>query len=393
MTAKQNNEIKAFLSPKNNRYHVVINWYDDNNKRQRQWVATGISVKGNNKRKAETRKNEILDEWKIKILNKGDNYLFADYLKTWVIDSKNRLSPTTYDVYEHMMEKHIYPYFHKLNLNLNEVTPTIIQQYYTTKQNEGLSSNTVIKHHAVMRTALQDAIPKIILENPCDLINKKNKPKRTKYHGVFYNEQELRTLLNVAKGTPLEVVIFIAAYFGLRRSEVIGLKWDAIDFTNRTLRVQHKVIRQKVDGKMSEFATDELKTESSYRVLPLDDNLIEFFMNHKHQQNENRTRNGDSHINEYNDYVCVNELGDRLKPDYVTDNFNTLLKRNNLKKIRFHDLRHSCASLLLAIGYTMKEIQEWLGHSDYLTTANIYGHLEQGNRKYIIEGLSNALSA
>ena len=98
-------------------------------------------------------------------------------------------------------------------------------------------------------------------------------------------------------------------------------------------------------------------------------------------------------MNEYNDYICVNELGNIINPDYVTSCFGKIIKRNSLKKIRFHDLRHSCASLLLALGYSMKDIQEWLGHSNYQTTANLYSHVDPRNKKNMIMGLSNALTA
>ena len=89
--------------------------------------------------------------------------------------------------------------------------------------------------------------------------------------------------------------------------------------------------------------------------------------------------------------MCVDELGGLINPDYVTDMFGKIIKRNDLKRIRFHDLRHSCASLLLALGYSMKDIQEWLGHSNYQTTANLYSHIDPRNKKNMIQGLSNAL--
>jgi len=379
----------ANLYEKNERYHVMLNWYQDEKRKQKS-VTTGILVKGNNKRKAEARKNDVLREWEVKILKKDESILFADHLKSWILDSKKRVQPTTFDVYEHLLEKHLYPYFIKLGIELQKVTSDIIQQYYSCKINEGLSSNTVIKHHAVMRTALQNAYKsKLITDNPCDFADK---PKRTKFRGEFYNADEIKTLLEIAKGTPLETVIFITAHFGLRRSEIIGLKWNAIDFDNHTLTIKHKVVRMKENGKLINYATDELKNESSYRVLPLDDYLISYLKNLKHIQSQNRERNGNSHNNEYNDYICVNGIGDLINPDYVTGYFSKIIKRNNLKHIRFHDLRHSCASLLLALGYSMKDIQEWLGHSNYLTTANLYSHVDPRNKKNMIKGLSSALS-
>jgi integrase len=99
-------------------------------------------------------------------------------------------------------------------------------------------------------------------------------------------------------------------------------------------------------------------------------------MNLKAQQKENRALCKSSYNNDYLDYICVDEMGNRLKPNFITENFRLTLDNNKLRRIRFHDLRHTCASLLLANGVSMKEIQEWLGHSDFGTTANIYGHLD-----------------
>jgi len=297
---------------------------------------------------------------------------------------------TTYDVYAHMVEKHIYPYFKPLNVTLRNVNPAVIQKYVNDKISEGISPNTVIKQYAVIRTALQQAYRmKLIKENVCDLVEK---PKRSKYHGEYYNADEINALLNVAKGSPIETPIYLATYFGLRRSEVIGMRWSAVDFTNRTIKVKHKVVVGKKDGKVTTHATDDLKTESSYRELPLDDTLHMYLQNLKQQQNANRERNGNSHNSEYDDYICVNELGELINPDYITHYFAKIIKRNNLKRIRFHDLRHSCASLLLALGYAMKDIQEWLGHSNYQTTANLYSHVDPRNKKSMIQGLVSAIT-
>jgi integrase len=310
-------------------------------------------------------------------------------VRDWVSMSQPKLQATTYMNYVHMANKHICPYFEELGLLLKNVTPDVIQRYHHTKLKSGLNPNTIIKHHAVIRSALQYAVKsRLIKENPCDFVDK---PKRQKYNGTYYNAEEIKQLLAVAKGSPIEVPIFLAAYFGLRRSEVIGLKWSAIDFTSGLLAVRHKVVRALENGKLVNIATDELKTHSSYRALPLDESLLEYLTGLKRQQTENRELCGTSYCVEYEDYVCVNPLGVLLNPDHVSGAFQSLLKRHRLKPIRFHDLRHSCASLLLSLGYSMKEIQEWLGHSNYQTTANLYSHVDPRNRKSMIQGLSGAL--
>jgi integrase len=292
--------------------------------------------------------------------------------------------------YDHMLKKHVYPYFKGTQILLRNVTPDVIQKYYSAKASEGLNPNTIIKHHAIIRSTLQHAVKiKLLKENPCDFTDK---PKRKRYVGEYYNAEEVKQLLNVAQGSSVEVPIFIAAYFGLRRSEVLGLKWSALDLSNGSLKVCHKVVRALENGKLINVATDDLKTEASYRVLPLDAPLLEFLTAVKRRQDWNRKVCGDSYALEHEDYVCVNDMGVLLNPDYVSDVFSKIIKRNGLKHIRYHDLRHSCASLLLSLGYSMKDIQEWLGHSNYQTTANLYSHVDPRNKKNMIQGLTGALN-
>jgi len=377
------------LKERYNTYYIILNFKDNCGKRKQKWIPTGLSVK-NNKRKAEKMLTEVIAEYSDTPYIESAKVLLCDYIKSWVNASKSKVQVTTYDGYVCMLDKHIYPYFKRLGVELSNVTPAIIQKYYNDKLAAGLNPNTVIKHHAIIRSSLQQAYKaKLVRENVCDLVEK---PKRRKYYGEFYNAKEINTLLALAKGSTIEIPIYLAAYFGLRRSEIIGLRWDAIDFTSCTLTIKHKVVRAKKDGKMTVEATNDLKTQSSYRILPLDDTLISYLQELKRRQDENRKRNGNCHIHEYDSYICVNEMGDLINPDYVTDVFGKIIKRNNLKHIRFHDLRHSCASLLLALGYSMKDIQEWLGHSNYQTTANLYSHIDPRNKKNMIQGLVNAIN-
>ncbi|MCL2605625.1 MAG: site-specific integrase, partial [Defluviitaleaceae bacterium] len=189
------------------------------------------------------------------------------------------------------------------------------------------------------------------------------------------------------------VPVFIAAYFGLRRSEVIGLRWSAIDLTNGSLTVCQKVVRLTHEGKRENYITDTLKTESSYRILPLDKKLITMFTTIKKQQEDNRNLCGDSYCVDYLDYVCVNVMGGLINPETMSRYFSKKIRENGMKVIRFHDLRHSCASLLLSLGYAMKEIQDWLGHANYKTTADLYSHVDPRNKGKMIRGLTSALGA
>ena len=243
---------------------------------------------------------------------------------------------------------------------------------------KGVSANTVIHRHANIRKALQYAYKiGLISNNPADRIER---PRKEPYVGDFYNERELKQLFEAIKGDPLELPALLAAYYGLRRSEVLGLKWSAIDFEKKTITIRHVVTEAEIDGKMTIIEKDRTKTKSSHRVLPLVKPFEDALLRLKEEQNDNRKLCGNSYNTDYLDYINVNAIGERLKPGYLTAHFPLIIERNGLRRIRFHDLRHSCASLLCSNGVSMKEIQEWLGHSNISTTANIYTHLEYNSK-------------
>lgn len=182
------------------------------------------------------------------------------------------------------------------------------------------------------------------------------------------------------KGDRLELCVQIAAYYGVRRSELIGLKWDAIDFENKTISIRHKVVFDRQNGKELFIGDDELKNVSSRRTLPLMPHIEKLLREKKAWQEQNEALMGDSYNKDFDGYVCRDRMGKLITPNYVTRHFKQVIDKNGLKRLRFHDLRHSCASLMLAHGVSMKEIQEWLGHSTYNVTANLYSHLDYSSK-------------
>lgn len=178
------------------------------------------------------------------------------------------------------------------------------------------------------------------------------------------------------KGSKIELAVILGAFYGLRRSEVVGLKWSAIDLVNTTITIKHTVTSGSLNGKLITIEKDRTKNKASLRTLPLVDAFYDLLVQMKDQQEINQQLFKGSYCKDYIGYIYVDAMGERIKPNYITQHFALVLKKNGLRHIRFHDLRHSCASLLLSNGVSMKEVQEWLGHSDYSTTANIYSHLE-----------------
>lgn len=220
---------------------------------------------------------------------------------------------------------------------------------------------------------------------------KTDRPKLDKYEATFYNSKELERLFSVFRGDRMEVVVLIAAYYGLRRSEIIGLRWDAIDFDNNTITIHAKAYNVYEGGKLVVKFENKLKTKASHRTLPLIPYIADVLRAKKEQDEYLSTVLKSGYDHEYDDYICTDELGRLITPNYVTDHFANVIKKYKLKKIRFHDLRHSCASLLLANGVPMKAIQEWLGHSTFHVTADFYSHLDFNSKIDSANTIANIL--
>ena len=208
--------------------------------------------------------------------------------------------------------------------------------------------------------------------------------------GDYYNKDELIKLLEVVKGTKLEFPVFIAVYYGLRRSEIAGLKWSAIDFTYKTLSIVHTVVYCNVDGKAAVVAKDRTKTVKSMRTLPLMPVVEEMLLRMKAEQEQNRQFYKKSYKEQ--GYIYVLADGTPVNPDYITKAFIKFIKNKGLRHIRFHDLRHSCATLMRHEGARLEDIQKWLGHSQISTTEKIYAHFSDEQHKNSARLISNCLS-
>lgn len=380
--------VAGHLREKSGYYYAVLNYTDSLGKRKTKWISTGLTVKGNKKRAEailmDARRNFNPEE--PKVMN-GD-ILFADYMEQWLDIIKSSVAVPTYASYATTVKKIVAPYFRIKEVTLKNLTAKDIQEFYL-KELQRVSASSVIHYHANIHKALKYAVKIDLIDvNPADKVER---PKKDRYVGSFYDSDEVNALFEVAKGTKLELPILFGAFYGLRRSEAIGLKWDAIDFEQNTITIRHTVTSCDIDGKRVLVASDTTKTKSSMRTLPLVPFMRERLLALKEEQKENRRLCGRSYIKDYLDYVCVNEIGDLIKPHYVTTAFPDLLKANGMRHIRYHDLRHSCASLLLANGVPMKQIQEWLGHSDFSTTANIYAHLDYSSKLTSADAMLNGL--
>ena len=373
-------------------YYAIVSYYVDGRRKQKS-VSTGLPVKGNKRRALEFLENlKRTYETKESMENMdGSRLLMTDYMDEWLKIVKPLVERATYKSYDNMVSARIRPHFEKLNLLLTEVEPKHIKMLYDEILEQGYTTNTVIHYHAVLHQALAYAVKNdYILSNPADRVKR---PKKNKHISSFYTKEEILTLLDIAKDDPIYIPIVLSAYYGFRRSETLGMRWSAIDFENKTITVNHKVTELTENGKTIVYAEDKLKTKSSYRTLPLIPVVEEKLLEHKAKLERNQKLFGNNYCKEYMDYVCVDEMGKLFRPNFVSDHFGWLLKKYGLKKLTFKELRHSCASMLVAEGIPMKSIQEWLGHSNFSTTADISSHIDYHAKQQSAAAIGNALQS
>ena len=389
--------ITGSLQKKKGLYYAVLNLYDDYGKRKPKWIPTGYTIKGN-KKKAEEKLEQFKIEYEQKskiqlrdpnIYDKYKNILFCDYMLEWLEKQKGKVEQTTYIGYEQVIKDRLYKYFKAKKIKLVDLKPKHIQDFFDLLFSEGLSGNTIKHYRANISKALKSAvITEIIDSNPAT----KLEPIKVKeYTADYYTQDELLNLMEIIETTPIELPVIIAGVYGLRREEVIGIKWNAIDFKDKTLTIRHTVGRGKIDGVTQFIFKERTKSDAGYRTLPLFDFIADLLRKYKNKYEENKKFYGNTYCNDYKDYICLMENGELMKPGYVTQTFSKILDNNHLRHIRLHDLRHSCGTLLVRNGVPLKDIQIWLGHSNFQTTLR-YAHADVENKRISANVIENKLA-
>ena len=382
--------VAGHLTLKNGRYYAVLNYRNAGGQRKTKWISLGLPEKGS-KRKAEAELARLRAEYEPpkEVGDLSSDMLFADYLLEWLEIAKGRLAVATYSSYAAMIKKPVGPYFRQRNLTLRELEARHLQMFYSEMLRK-VKPNTVIHYHAIIHSALKYAVKTdMLVQNVADKVDR---PKKNSFQPVFLSAEEMQKMFEALRGTKLELPVLVAAFYGFRRGEVLGLKWDAIDFERGTISVIRTVTTITLDGKQTEIEQQSAKTKSSLRTLPLIGSFREYFLQVKETQELNKQVCGNCYNHEYDGFVFVDELGERMRANYLTSAFPKFLEEHGLRRMRFHDLRHSCASLLLANGVPLKHIQEWLGHSDFTTTANIYAHLDYKSKITSAQAMETGLA-
>ena len=330
--------VAGHLTLKNGKYYAVLNYKNAGGQRKTKWISLGLSEKGN-KRKAEAELARLRAEFEPP-KEAGDlssDMLFADYLLEWLEIAKGRLAHATYGAYQGLLKSTIVPYFRKKKLTLRELEARHLQMFYS-EMLRRVTPNTVIHYHAVIHSALKYAVKTdMLIQNVADKVDR---PRKNSFQPVFLSAEEMQKMFEALRGAKLELPVLVAAFYGLRRGEVVGLKWDAIDFEQGTISVKRTVTSTIIDGKYQEFEQQSAKTKSSLRTLPLIGSFREYFMQMKEAQELNKQVCGNCYNYEYDGFVFVDELGERMRVEYLTNAFPKFLESHGLRRMRFHDLRH-----------------------------------------------------
>jgi len=266
-------------------------------------------------------------------------------------------------------------------LELGKITPLHLQTLYSHKLENGridgkggLSRRTVKTMHKIIHCALEKAVKwQIVAKNVADSVES---PKADKFEAKFLNEAQTNLLIERAKNTEIYIPVIIGIYTGMRRGEILGLSWDNINLDKGFIKVV-QALYATTQG--LQFLSP--KTKSSIRTIAIPDSLIKILKRHRINQLENMLKLGE--IYEKNNMVCTYNDGKLFNPKRFSHKFNELLSKNKLPLIRFHDLRHSHASLLVKLGIKPKAISARLGHSNISITMDLYSHLYEDTDKEV----------
>lgn len=385
------------LHEKHGKYYAVFSTKTIDGKRKTEWVNTGVPAVRGNKRQAQQRLNEIIAERKEKQKSRmaSKDILFVDYIDLWLEDVKDTIDTVTYEGYKSYTINHIRPYFEKFNLSLYDVNVNDIENYFKCKstggrldgKEGGLSHASLDRHKAVLSRMFGDAMrePYNLQTNPCRIAKIPKTVVNEDKKISFYTAEQCKNLLDITYGTPLHDMIYLTFIYGFRRSELMGLKWDAVDFDSGIISIKHTVVVHTTI-----IRKDNTKNKCSNRTYPIFDDTLSILKKLKAKQAEYKDLFGNCYID--SGYVFARENGEPYHPGYPTMMLRRVIERNNLAFIRWHDLRHSCASFLIDKGWPMKDISDWLGHADIGTTMNIYGHLDMAHKRKMAEGLNGTFN-
>lgn len=427
--------VTVSLQKKGGIYQAVLSYKDISDNWKTKWKSTGVKVKPGNKKLAKEKAECIKEKFELEMIDKLKpkhtpeieyqlNMEFIDFMNMRLeeVNIKRKYEYDTYAAYKSNINIHMKEFFgSSKNTNENEetenkekeqinhkdkkkkqneqyiykvceVTPEIIDNFFTYLSKDCKLKNTTIKHFRNQISVAYELLDKK------EIMSKPTKGtehlKEEEFTPETYTMKELNKLLEIVKNDVIEIPVFLAAYYGLRRSEVVGLKWSAIDFENDWIYINHTIVqvsgcaKKTVEGKM--IAKDRTKSIHSNRKLPLYKEVKDVLLKKKERIELNKLIFKNCYNNTYSEYVCVKDDGDIIKPNHISHRFLKLIRRNKMREIRFHDLRHTLGTELNANGMDLKAIGEFLGHGN-LSTTKRYSHPDDRIKQNVASAYENLI--
>lgn len=349
--------------------------------KRKQKTASGFKTK----KEAERACNELIHQFNTGSLVDDKNFTLSEYLQEWLENTaKQRVRETTFTNYKRAVNSRIIPVLgsHKLK----DLKPLHGQRFVKSLIDEGLSPAYIEYIFIVLKGSLEDAVRwELLFKNPFQHVEI---PRPRKVVNSTWSIEETKRFLNRTK---FENVIYyhlflLALNTGMRRGEILGLKWKNFDLNEGKISVTETLIYDE-----NGFRFTEPKTHGSKRLISIDQNLCKEFKSYKAKQNEFKLLFGQSY--EDNDLVFAKETGQPILPRTMTTTFNQFIKKADVPQIRFHDLRHTHATILLKLGINPKIVSERLGHSSIKTTLDTYSHVTIDMQESAVLKLSEALKS
>lgn len=294
------------------------------------------------------------------------------YLERWLehVADRETVRPATIARYRQLLELHVVPRIGLYTLNELVDEPELIERTYSRARREGngrkkgapLKGRTVLHVHRVLYGALKQALKwKLILTNPCEAVTP---PAAKRVEMRTLQADEVRQLISTSEGTRLHAPIVLTVSVGFRRGEVLGLTWGCVDFERSTIRVSRSL---QPDGQLV-----EPKTERSRRIVKVPTFAMDVLRQHRAEQAQRRLVSGGAYRDR--DLVFTDLSGGPWKPASIATLFRAIAERAGLGHLRFHDLRHTAASLMIARGVPVTTVAAVLGHANTSTTLAVYAH-------------------
>lgn len=365
-----NKQVNGSLTNHKGFWRIVISYYDENNKRRQKTFSTGLEAP-KNKRKAEQLLQDKLLEFSnnLPVMQKDSSKITASEWIREVLDKhSNEIRDTSMETYNHNYKRYIKDYFS--NIPLRDIRPQHLDEYYKILSKK-LSTNSMCSINTILNKAFTEAeMLELISKNPLKCIKKsKGAIPRGQVKRVL-SLDEVKEILDIIKDETIYPIVMMTVTYGLRRGEVLGLTWDDIDFENRTISINKIIVNVNGGTTLKEYC----KTDSSVRICTMTDAIYDLLKNELRTQEMNRMIYKDEYIENDYDLVFTCQNGKMRSPRGLSSSYAYILRKHNIPATRFHDLRHTAATLMFKHGASASVVQHALGHSSINTTMNVYVH-------------------